>query len=406
MKKKFLALFLAVIVATIPIIPTYAAEVDSSEDIYDQFKGKNISINVYNWGEYISDGSEGSLDVNVAFQERTGIKVNYTTFATNEEMYAKIKSGGADYDVIIPSDYMVSRMIEEDMLLPLDYANIPNAAENIMERFQSVEYDIGNTYSVPYTWGLVGIFYNTDVVQEEVDSWSILWDEKYAGDILMFSNSRDAFGIAQKMLGESYNTTDLEQWDAAYDLLVQQKPVVQMYVMDEIFDKMANGEAAIAPYYSGDYTTLVESNPSIALAYPKEGTNLFIDAMCIPKGAKQKTAAELYINFMLEPDVGLANIEYIGYATPNQAVFEMLDEELQNDTLMYPSEEILEHTEVYKNLPDNVNKYVGTLWSKLLNSSGDSDTPLWVMPSILLGATALILLNNMRRRRKRRQEYY
>lgn len=406
MKKKIAALFSALLLFMIPLCPlSFAEESGNQEDVYEQFKGKNISINVYNWGEYVSDGSDDSLDVNKAFEERTGIRVNYTTFATNEELYAKLKSGGADYDIIIPSDYMISRMLEEDMLLPLDYANIPNAS-NLMERFQSMSYDPKNAHSVPYTWGTVGIFYNKEAVQERVDSWAILWDEKYKGDILMFSNSRDAFGIAQKMLGQSYNNTDLAEWDAAYELLVAQKPVVQMYVMDEIFDKMANEEAIIAPYYSGDYAVLLESNENIAFAYPKEGTNLFVDAMCIPEGSKQKAAAELYINFMLEPDVGLANIDYIGYATPNEKVYELLDPEIQDDPYLYPSEEILENTEVYENLPNNVNQYIGELWNKLLNSSGNSDTPLWVMPSILLGATTLVIFNNIRRKNKKKQEFY
>ena len=325
----------------------------------------DVTINVYNWGEYISNGTEGSLDVNAEFTARTGIQVNYTTYDTNESMYAKLASGGGDYDVIIPSDYMVSRMIQEDMLAELDFANIPNF-QYIDKDFKNPDYDPENKYSVPYTWGLVGLFYNTDyVTAEEAQSWSLLWDEKYAGKILMLDNSRDSFGIAMKLLGYSFNTEDEQQWREAADLLVQQVPLVQSYAMDQIFQKMESGEAWIAPYYSGDAAILVEENDNIAFSVPEEGTNYFVDAICIPRTSTHKAEAEAYINFLCDPEISYENCSYIGYSTPETAAKEMMDPEITENEMYYPSEETIANTEVFINLSDTTNQLLDSLWAEV-----------------------------------------
>ncbi len=328
-------------------------------DYYTRFREDGLSINVYNWGEYISTGAdEGTLDVNAEFEKLTGIKVNYTNYATNEELYAKLKGGGATYDIIIPSDYMISKMIVEDMIQPLNFENIPNF-QYIMDNFRNMAYDPENAYSVPYTWGTVGIIYDEtmiDLKEEEID-WNLLWDETYTDQILMFDNPRDAFAIAEILLGYSLNTENPEELAHAAEKLKEQKHFVQAYVMDEIFDKMGAGDALIAPYYAGDALTIMEENDSLNFVVPQSGTNLFIDAMCIPKTAKQKEAAEMYINFMCEPDIAYANIDYICYSTPHSAAFEMLDEEVQNDPISYPDEELIaERTDVFVNLSDEASK--------------------------------------------------
>ena len=343
--------------------PSFSAAQISSDPVAST--RSDVTINVYNWGEYISNGTEGSMAVNAEFPARTGIQVNYTTYDTNESMYAKLASGGGDYDVIIPSDYMVSRMIQEDMLAELDFANIPNF-QYIDKDFKNPDYDPENKYSVPYTWGLVGLFYNTDyVTAEEAQSWSLLWDEKYAGKILMFDNSRDSFGIAMKLLGYSFNTEDEQQWREAADLLVQQVPLVQSYAMDQIFQKMESGEAWIAPYYSGDAAILVEENDNIAFSVPEEGTNYFVDAICIPRTSTHKAEAEAYINFLCDPEISYENCSYIGYSTPETAAKEMMDPEITENEMYYPSEETIANTEVFINLSDTTNQLLDSLWAEV-----------------------------------------
>ncbi len=286
--KRIITFIIAALMLLGIIAGVFVAVADSASDYvedvgyYEKFKGQGLSINVYNWGEYISDGSDESLDVNAAFTELTGIEVNYTNFASNEELYAKLRGGGASYDIIIPSDYMISRMIEEDMLEKLDFDNIPNF-QYIDDNYKNLEYDASNEYSVPYTWGTVGIIYNTEYIDEEIDSWDILWDARFTGEILMFNNPRDAFALAQLRLGYSLNTTDEAEIERATEELIEQKSIVQSYVMDEIFDKMEGGEAALAPYYAGDALVMMDNNPSLEFVVPNEGTNLFVDAMCIPK---------------------------------------------------------------------------------------------------------------------------
>ena len=377
-------------------------------EYYTRFKGQDISINVYNWGEYISTGSdEGTLNVNAEFTKLTGIKVNYTNYATNEELYAKLKGGGANYDVIIPSDYMISKMIKEDMLQPLDFDNIPNF-KYIMPSFVNPAYDEENQYSVPYTWGTVGIIYNTtqiDIPEEEID-WDILWNEDYADQILMFDNPRDAFAIAEIMMGYSLNTEDEVELTAAANKLKEQKSVVQAYVMDEIFDKMTANDAWIAPYYAGDALTILEENEDLAFVVPKSGTNLFVDAMCIPAGAKQKEAAEMYINFMCEPDIAYANIDYICYSTPHSAAYEMLDEETRNDPVSYPGDEYLdENTTVFVNLSDEANQLMQTLWTDM--KSAENETPnRWLVPVFLILCLGLIVFTLIRRYIKSKKDIY
>lgn len=336
-------------------------------DYYTRLADKDITINVYNWGEYLPLGEDDTLNLNEEFTNLTGIKVNYSTYATNEELYAKLRAGAASYDVIIPSDYMISRMIKEDMLLPLDMENIPNY-KYIMDKFQTPEYDPDSRYSVPYTWGTVGIVYNsdlTDMDEEDID-WDVLWNEEYADEILMFDNPRDSFAIAQLILGQSLNTEDKRELRAAADLLKDQKKYVQAYVMDEIFDKMGAGEATFAPYYAGDAVVMMEDHENLGFVIPESGTNLFVDALCIPKGAKNKEAAEMYINFLCEPEAALEIADFIGYSTPNSGAFEMLDEEVQNDEISYPDDEFLnDKCEIFKNLSDDTNQYMQNLWTEI-----------------------------------------
>ena len=318
----------------------------------------NGEVNVYNWGEYID---ESIFD---QFEEETGIKVNYTTFSDNESMYSVLMSGSGEYDVIIPSDYMISRLIEEDMLEELDYDNIPNY-EYIDDAYKGLEYDPDEQYTVAYMWGTVGIIYNTTMVDYEVTSWDALWDEDYAGQILMFDNSRDAIAIALQKLGYDLNTTDEDEIVEAVDLLIEQKPLVQAYVMDQIFDKMEAGEAAIAPYYAGDAITMIEENPDLAFCLPEEGSNVFVDAMCIPKGAANKENAEAFINFMCDPEIIAANCEVTGYSSPSTAALAYLDEELASSTIAYPDEETLSRCQVFTNLPDNILELYDSEWLRL-----------------------------------------
>ena len=287
-------------------------------------------LNVYNWGEYISDGSEDTLDVNKEFEnyyfEKYGkkVKVNYTTYASNEDMYNKIRSGGVSYDVVVPSDYMIARMIDEELLLKLDFSNIPNF-QYIDPQYKNAYYDEKSEYSVPYQCGCVGIIYNTELVDKTYTDWDALWDEDLKGQILQFNNPRDAFGTAMYWKGIDVNTTNENEWREAKNLLSEQKPLVQSYVMDEVFNKMKNGSAAVAPYYAGDFFTMYGDNEDLDFYYPESGTNMFVDAMCIPSCAKNKEIAEEYINFMLSEEIAVANAEYTCYASPNLLVSENED---------------------------------------------------------------------------------
>lgn len=339
-------------------------------------------INVYSWGEFISNGVDGTLDVNKEFTKKTGIKVNYKTFQNNEELFAKLIGGGADYDVIIPSDYMVSRLIENDMLEPLNFDNIPNYSF-ISPDFKNLDFDPQNKYSVPYVWGLIGIFYNKSEIQKNEDeiTWDILWNEKYKNKILMFDNARDSFAISLLRLGYSINTVNPQAWREAANQLIIQKKLVQAYVMDQIFDKMSNGEAVLAPYYSGDAATLLKTNSDIGFVIPKSGTNKFVDSMCIPKNSRHKIQAEKYINFMCETDTALANVKKTGYSTPHIEAYNKLSNEIKNNKIFYPDESKMKNSQVFINLPDNINKLMDELWVEV--KSGGAYTQPWLLVVIL-----------------------
>ena len=332
--------------------------------------GDQITLNVYNWGQYISDGSDDCLDVIAAFEAAyPNIKVNYSTYDSNEVMYTKLAGGGITVDVIIPSDYMIARMIEENMLLPLNFDNIPNYQyiDDSLKSGDLAVYDPGHKYSVPYAWGTVGIIYNTKYVDEaDLTGWDLLWNEKYDDKILMYDNSRDAFGIAQLRLGYSLNTTDEEELKACADLLAKQKPYVQQYVMDQIYDLMQNEEAWIAPCYAGDYVVMAEENENLAFYRPEEGFNLFVDAMCIPTCCQQKEAAELFINFLCEPEIAAGNMEWICYSTPlkREVVEAFLGTEVLDDPIAYPSQEERLKGSVFRSLPASVSRLMESLFLK------------------------------------------
>ena len=341
---------------------------------------KGLTLNVYNWGEYISDGSEGSFDTVREFekwyQETYGQKVtvNYSTFASNEDMYSKISSGAVSYDVIIPSDYMIARMAQEGLLLPLNFDNIPNY-RYIEDTFKGLYYDPDNQYSIPYTYGIVGVIYDANVVDEaDTGSWDLMWNEKYAGKILQFNNSRDAFGTAMYKLGIDVNTTDKAEWDKAYDELLAQRPLVKSYVMDEIYNMMESGEASVGAYYAGDYFTMVDAqseNVDLQFYYP-ENTNFYVDAMCIPSCAQNKELAEIFINYMLSEEPAVANAVYTYYASPNSIVYtnDGYIEEMGGDVMevLYPELENFAESYnkmAYKNLDSETLAYLNTLWENV-----------------------------------------
>lgn len=319
------------------------------------------TLNVYNWGEYLSLGEDDSLDVNAAFEKLTGIKVNYTNYESNEEMYAKIKAGSSAYDIIIPSDYMIQRMKNENLLLKLDFTEISNY-HYIADEYKDLYFDPNNEYSVPYNVGMVGLIYNKTKVVEAPDSWEALFDPRYKGNILTFNNSRDAFAIAQFALGQDVNSHSKNDWDKAADKLKQQNSVLQARVMDEVFNKMESGNAAIAPYYAGDFYIMKEANEDLEFVYPKEGTNIFVDSVCVPKTAQNFDAAMMYINFLLEPEVSLANAEYICYASPNTSVINNEEYTYMNDPILYPSDEIKKNTQYYHDLDPEIRSYYENLW--------------------------------------------
>ena len=341
--------------------------------------GNTLTLNVYNWGEYISDGSDNTLDTIKAFEEYSyetygvKVKVNYTTYASNEDMFAKLSSGAVSFDVVIPSDYMIARMRENDMLLPLDFDNIPNY-QYINEGFHGLYYDPDDMYSVPYTYGVIGVIYDANRVDEEdAHGWELMWNDKYKGDILQFNNSRDAFATAQYMLGLDVNSTDHSEWDTALDALKKQAPLVKSYVMDEVYNMMESGEAAIAAYYAGDYFTMVDAqadNVDLQFYYP-DATNYFIDAMCIPSCCQNKELAEIFINYMLSPEPAIANAEYIYYASPNSLVYEDEGyiEEMGEDTMaiLYPEIDFnaMYGAYAYRSLDADMLDYVNTLWETL-----------------------------------------
>ena len=358
--KKTLALLLAMLMAMILLLTGCGGAGGGEERV----------VNVCSWGEYID---ESLID---EFEDLTGITVNYQTAESNEALYSLLKTGAGDYDVIVPSDYMIARLIEEDMLAELDYANIPNF-DKIGAQYKGLSYDPENKYTVPYTWGTLGIIYNTSMVDEKITGWDAMFDEKYAGNVLMIRNSRDALAAALLDLGYDINTTDEAQLNEAYELLktAKENGVYQAFVMDEVFQKMEGGNAAIAMYYAGDYLTMLENNEDLAFVVPKEGSNWFVDAMCVLKNAQHKAEAEEWINFIASKDSQLKNMDYIWYASPNAEALEWypeyyLDtygEELPQEVyeIMVAPKDVLARCTLYENLPAETLALYNDLWTQL-----------------------------------------
>lgn len=325
--------------------------------------GKEYDLYVYNWGQYIDP------DVITMFEEETGLSVSYEEFETNEAMYPKVANGAGDYDLICPSDYMIQKMAEEDLLAPINFDNVPNIkyiGKQYLE--QSKAFDPDNKYSIPYCWGTVGIIYNTKKVKEPVDSWSILWDPKYYDNVLMQNSVRDAFGATLKWLGYSLNSTNMEELKEARDKLIEQKKagIVQAYVVDQVRDKMWDGSADLGMIYSGEASYTISENPDLAYAVPKEGTNVWIDSWVIPKASKHKENAEKFLNFLCRPDIALLNFEYICYSTPNTAVYDLLeDEDLKNDEILFPNDDVLENTEAFMYLGEEMDQVYYELWKEV-----------------------------------------
>ena len=392
MNKRFASLLLALLLLALPVWGLVSC---------DTAGGGTVTLYVYNWGEYMSDGSEGTLDVNEMFEEwyyeTYGVKVevNYSTYSSNESMYAKLSSGSVHYDVVVPSDYMIERMIAEDMLAELNYENMPHIG-NIHPDFFGPDaiydyYDPDNKYAVPYMYGMIGIIYNTTMVEADdpsLGSWRLMWDERHQGNILQFNNSRDAFGTAQYFLGLDVNSADEAEWRKALEKLKEQKPILQGYVMDEIFNKMENGSAAIAAYYAGDFLAMYENNEDLEFFYPAEGTNLYVDAMCIPKASENKEIAEAYIDFMLTEEAAVANAEYTYYASPNNAVRENEEYiEYMNSIkeggydLMYGTDTV--KTSSYKNLGGEQLIMLNELWEEL-KSDIQVGLPIYIICAVIL----------------------
>ncbi len=402
--KKFLSfLFSFLVILSATALPVFAENEVFSADTIEYYKNLGLQgtvLNVYNWGEYIDDEE---LDVVSEFERLTGCDVNYTTFESNENMYSKLSGGGVSYDIIIPSDYMVERLISEDMLLPLDYNNIPNYKKYFdSEKYGYMVENGISDYAVIYNIGTTILIYNKNMVEEAPTSWNVLWDEQYKGKVLMFNNPRDSFAIAQFVLGQSINSTSKDDWDKAAELLMEQRQKVKPeYVMDEVFIKMESGEYAFATYYAGDYEIMAENNPDLGFAFPEEGVNTFYDAMCIPSSSQNKKGAEAFINFMLEPEIALANAEYIYYATPNKAVLENQDYSLADSEAVYP--ETVENTQAFHNLPTDTLQYMNNLWMKVKGENNTQGLYAGFFSVIIL--VVIIIIINVIKKAKMKKYY-
>lgn len=319
--------------------------------------GGKVTLKVYNWGDYIGE------NVVKKFEDKYNINVVYDTFATNEDMYVKLKSGGSDYDVAIPSDYMIRKMINENMVNKINFDNIPNY-KFIEPKFKNLAYDPDNEYSVPYMWGTVGIIYNKTMVKEPVDSWNILWDKKYDKQIFMLDSQRDSIGITLKKLGYSLNTKNIDELEKAKDELIKQKDMVQAYVGDEVKDKMIMGEGAMAVVWSGDAVFMKRENTDLEYAIPKEGSNLWFDAMVIPTTSKHQKEAEMFINFMCDTEIAFENTDYIGYSTPQTEARKKLSEDLLSDIAAYPADEQIKNCEVFEDLDASIKDY-DRIWTEI-----------------------------------------
>lgn len=388
---------------TLMLSLSVSASAYENEEWYKGSEG--TTINVFNWGEYISDTYEdGLINVNEEFEKLTGINVNYVTYESNEDLYPKIKNGGASYDIIIPSDYMIARMISEEMLLPIDVESIPNY-KYISDDYKNMYFDPDNKYSVPYNVGMVGLIYNTKMVKERPTSWTVMWDEQYKGKILMIDNPRDAFAIPEKILGYSLNTTDEKELSDVAQLLIEQKPLLQGYVMDEVFNKMESGEAAMVPYYVGDYILMSDINPDLDFVYPEEGVNIFVDSICIPQCSQNYEAAIKYINFLLDPEVALSNALYIGYATPNTGVLDNPEyAEMRNNEYLYPSKENMPDVEYFHNLPQESLLRLSELWNEI-RIHGTDNTHIYIGFAIV-GLIILVFSVKKSYIRKKREYWY
>ena len=318
-------------------------------------------VNVFNWGEYMDE------EVFTIFEQETGIHVNKMYFNDNEDMMIQIRVSNGQYDVVFPSDYCVERMITDDLIQPINFDNVPNFSYTL-DSLKNPDYDPDNLYSVPFMWGTVGILYDKQKVTEPVDSWGILWDEKYKDDIFMLDSIRDTMGVALKYLGYSMNTRDLLQLKEATDKLIEQKPLVKAYYVDESKDKMKNGEAALSVMWSGDALLCMNANENLDYSVPKEGSNVWVDAMVIPKSAKNKENAEKLINFLCRPDIAQRNCEYICYSTPNRETVELMGEEYQSNPVFNPSQEILDRCEFFHDIPDQYLKIYNSFWEQVKNA--------------------------------------
>ena len=369
-------------------------------------------LKVYNWADYID---EDVLDEFPAwYKEQTGedIRIIYQVFDINEIMLTKIERGHEDFDVVCPSEYIIERMLRKDLLLPIDRNfghtpdYIPNVSPYIRHELNKTSQPERQTedYAVPYMWGTTGLIYNTTMVEEPPTKWADMWDVAYTNNVLMFNNSRDAYAIAAKTIGLSMNPQSVDEITAITDALKAQKNIVQAYVMDEVFDKMEGGEAAMAPYYAGDAITMIDENPDLAFVHPEEGVNFFIDSMCIPANAKHREAAEMFINYLCEPDVGFANADFIGYSTPITAVWEMLDDDLKYSEIAYPSAEVLDKAEVFETLPDDINAAMDAQWSEM--KSYEDGGSGWMVVVLLMLALLISAFNIWRKLRKKSRDNY
>lgn len=454
--KRIVILFVAILLAAFSMASC------SSTDRAERKRGDTIVLNVYNWGEYISDGSEGTYNTNGEFEkyfnellsEKYGgikVKVNYTTYPTNEDLYNKLDSNTGSYDVIFPSDYMLEKLISEGMLQPLDWSGIKadvNYRDTVDPDYMGQPYDPNDVYSIPYTYGRTGIIYNKDMVDaEDLGSWDLLWNSKYAGKILQFNNPRDAFATAMYFKGVDINSKNAEDWDLALKLLKEQKPLLQGYVNDEIFDKMTGESAAIAPYFVGDFVTMYSDNDALGFYYPKEGVNVFVDAMCIPTSSKNPDVAMEYINFMLSPDAAIANALFLGYATPSRYVHNddpLLDEKyaeynaLYRESMAYdyfldaenedePTEEELRlaneradyvfsllygiegngtytHDPLYRDFTPDIQRLVNAHWEEL-KIHGTSELWLHIASGVLVGAILIFAVYTVIIKKARSRHY-
>lgn len=408
--KKLITFFLSLVIAVLPVsIISFAEDelfTQEQIDYYASLGLQGTTVNVYNWGEYISDGSKGSMDVVHEFERLTGAKVNYTNYESNENMYSKLSGGGVSYDVIAPSDYMIARLIEENMLFEIDWNNVPNISL-IDDSCKNLYFDPEQKYSLCYNVGTTVLIYNTKFVDGVPDSWSVLWDEQYKGKVLMFNNSRDAFAIAQAMLGKDFNSTNEADWQECAELLAQQRDAVSpVYVMDEVFNLMESGEYAFATYYAGDYVLMSENNEDLDYCFPKEGVNIFYDAFCIPTCAQNKRGAEAFINFMHEPQVALENTEFIYYASPNITVRNNEESSLYGSEAVYPDP--LPNGQYFHNLPQNILEVQSSLWSRVkggqLSADSEAQNRKIYIESGILGGIVLVfivykLVSNSRKRK-------